>query len=194
MKSYKALLGALALSAALPAAAAPRGYYAPTYYAPATDNALRLEIGGASLSTPGLFCPVGPRGGCVQDLPFGGGALSLGGAIDVGLGHGPIALTISAHELTASNDSPWPDVFEPAIGLTWRLLRYQPTQLRLGVGLGFLFAEGFDPGASLKLNAGLSFFANAPIGLALDFMFDLGRFDGFGISQVQLAVGPEFHF
>jgi hypothetical protein len=193
MKSYQALLGALALSAALPAAAANRGYYAPSY-APATDNAVRLEVGGASLSSPGLFCPDGPRGGCVQDSPFGWGSLSLGGAIDLGLGRSPLALTISAHELAASYQSGAPNVFEPGVGLTLRLLRYQPTQVRLGVGLGLLFAEGFDAGASLKLNAGLSLFANAPIGLALDFMLDLGRFGGYGISQVQLAVGPEFHF
>jgi hypothetical protein len=194
MNPYKALLGALALSAALPAAAAPRGYYAPSYYAPATDNALRLEIGGASLSSPGVYCPNGPRGGCVDDGPFGWGSLSLGGALDIGLGSSPVAFTIAMHELTASYESGAPSIFEPSFGLTFRFLRSQPTQLRLGIGVGLLFAENGDTGAALKLGAGLSFFASSPIGLALDFGLDLGRWAGYGVSQVQLAVGPEFHF
>jgi hypothetical protein len=187
------LLGAVALLAAAPAAAAPRGYYAPQY-APASNNAIRLEIGGASLSSPGIYCPNGPNGGCSNDGPFGWGSLSLGGALDVGLGNSPVAFTIAAHELAASYESGAPNIFEPSFGLTFRLLRYQPTQLRLGVGVGLLFAESGDTGAALKLGAGLSFFANAPIGLALDFGLDVGRWAGYGVSQFQVAIGPEFHF
>ena len=147
MSKYKALLGALAVCAAVPAAAAPRGYYAPSY-APATNNALRLEIGGASLSSPGVYCPNGPRGGCVDDGPFGWGSLSLGGAIDIGLGNSPVAFTIAAHELAASDYSGAPNIFEPSFGLTFRFLRYQQTQFRLGVGVGLLLADTGDTGAS----------------------------------------------
>jgi hypothetical protein len=189
----KGVIGALAVLAGAPAAAAPR-YYGSPVYAPATNNALRFEIGGATISSPGLYCPNGAAGGCVQDLPFDWQALSIGGALDVGLGAAPVALTIGAHELAAPYYSGNPSIFEPSIGLTFKFLRHQPVQPRVGVGFGLMLGNDDSTGAALKLGAGLSLFANAPIGLALDLMIDFGRFAGYGVSQVQLAVGPEFHF
>src|ERR671926_802920 len=114
MTKAKALLGALALLSAAPAAAA-RPYYAPSYYAPQRDNALRIEIGGATISSPGIYCPNGPTGTCFNDGPFGWQALSLGGALDFGLGGSPLALTLSANELAAPYDTGAPSIFEPAV-------------------------------------------------------------------------------
>ncbi len=191
--SSKALLGALAIAAATPALAGPRGYYAPPYQ-PASDNALRIEVGGASISSPGLFCPNGRAGGCSQELPFDWQALAIGGELDLALGRGPVALTLGAREIAAPQESGNPSIFEPYIGLSFRFLRYQPVQPRLSVGAAFMLGNDDSTGAALRLGGGISFFANAPVGLAIDAMVDLGRFGGFGVSQVQLTAGPEFHF
>ena len=190
----KVLLGALAALAAVPALAAPRyGYYQPQYsYGP--NNALRLEVGGASISSPGFYCPNGALGTCVNDGPFGWQALSLGGELDIGLGNGPVALTLGAHELAASIESGAPNVFEPSIGLTFRFMRYQPVSARLTVGAGLMLGNDGSTGGSLRFGGGVTLFANGPVGLAIDASVDLGRFGGYGVSQFQLAAGPEFHF
>jgi len=190
----KVLAGALAALAAAPALAAPRGYYAPSYYRPAPDNALRLEVGGASISSPGLYCPNGALGGCVNDGPFGWSALSLGGELDLGLGGGPVALTLGARELAAPYDSGAPNVFEPSIGLTFRFLRHQPVQARLGIGAGLMLANDGTTGGAVRFGAGLSLFATGPVGLAIDAVVDVGRLGGYGVTQLQLSAGPEFHF
>ena len=65
---------------------------------------------------------------------------------------------------------------------------------RLGVGVGFLFDNNGDSGASLRLGGGLTFLANGPVGLAIDVALDVGRLSGYEVNQVQFAIGPEFHF
>jgi len=196
MTISKALQGAvavLALAAAAPALAAPRPYGGPAY-APATNNALRLEIGGATLSSPGIYCPNGSAGVCFNDSPFAWQALYLGGDLDLSLGGGPLALTLGARELAAPYYSGNPSIFEPTIGLTLKFLRHTAVEPRLGAGIGLLVGNDGNTGATFRLGGGLSLFANAPIGLALDLILELGEFGGYGVSQVQLAAGPEFHF
>jgi len=182
---------ALALAAA-PTHAAPRGYY-PTpqpYYQP-PQNALRLQIGGASLSSPaGVLCD-----------PFACSAVSdqwsslmLGGDLDLALGRGFLNLTVGARELFASHASGYPNILEPSVGLTFKFMHGAPVQPRLGVGVGFLFDDNGDSGASLRLGAGVTFLANAPVGLAVDFTLDVGRLSGYEVTQAQFAIGPEFHF
>jgi hypothetical protein len=197
MSISKALVAALAILAAAPALAGPRGYgyYRPAYEPASSDNSLRLEIGGASISSPGLFCPNGQAGACVQDLPFDWQALAVGGELDIGLGRGsPVALSIGAREIAARMESGNPSIFEPYVGLTFRFLRYQPVQPRFSVGAAFMLGNDSSTGAALRIGGGLSFFATAPVGLAIDAMADFGRFGGYGVSQVQLTAGPEFHF
>jgi len=180
--------------AAVPAQAAPRGYYPqpqPYYEAPA-QNALRLQIGGASLSSPaGVLCdPFYCYAASDQ-----WSSLLLGGDFDLALGRrGFLNLTIGARELFASHASGYPNIFEPSVGVTFKFMRGAPVQPRLGVGVGFLFDNTGDSGASLRLGAGVTFLANAPVGLAVDFTLDVGRLSGYDVTQVQFAIGPEFHF
>jgi len=179
--------------AAVPAQAAPRGYYpAPQpYYEAPPQNALRLQIGGASLSSPaGVLCD-----------PFACSAVSdqwsslmLGGDLDLALGRGFLNFTVGARELLASHASGYPNILEPAVGLTFKFMRGAPVQPRLGVGVGFLFDNNGDSGASLRLGAGVTLLANAPVGLAVDFTLDVGRLSGYDVTQAQFAIGPEFHF
>ena len=171
---------ALAL-AAVPAQAAPRGYYPqsqPSYEAP-PQNALRLQIGGASLSSPaGVLCD--PF--VCQVASDQWSALTLGGDLDLALGRGFLNLTVGARELLASHGSGYPNILEPSVGVTFKFMPGAPVQPRLGGGVGFLFDNTGDSGASLRLGGGLTLLANAPVGLAVD------------VTQVQFAIGPEFHF
>jgi hypothetical protein len=196
MKISKALLGAaaaLGLAMASPALAAPRPYGGPAYY-PATNNAFRLQVGGSTLSSPGIYCPSGNAGVCFDTSPFAWQALLLGGDLDLGLGRGPLSLTLGARELAAPYYTGNPSIFEPTAGLTLKLLRHTQVEPRLLVGVGLLVGNDGNAGATLRLGGGLSLFANAPIGLALDLVLEVGAFGGYEVSQVQLAVGPEFHF
>lgn len=190
----KSLVFALALAAAGSAQAAPRGYYPPppNYYAP-PQNAVRLQIGGVALSTPvGTLCDA--YSGYCTTFSDSWSALALGGDLDLALGRGLVNFTIGAHELFAERNSGYPDIFEPSVGVTFKFLRRSPVEPRVGVGMGLLFAEGGDTGASFRLGGGVSFFADAPVGLALDVVFDAGRIAGADVTQAQLLIGPEFHF
>lgn len=187
----KILLFALALAAAGAAQAAPRGYYPPpSYYAP-PQNALRLQIGGAGLSTPtGYLCD--PY--YCSTVSDSWSALALGGDLDFALGRGIVNFTIGAHELFAQHASGYPNIFEPWAGLTFKFLRGAEVQPRLSVGLGLLFAEGGNSGASLRAGGGVTLFANAPVGLAVDLVIDGGRVGDADLTQVQFLIGPELHF
>ena len=187
----KALLFAFALVAAGTAQAAPHGYYpapAPSYYAP-PENAVRIQIGGVGLSTPNGYVCNGFY--CTTDS---WSALALGGDVDLAIGRGLMSFTIGAHELFAEQNTGYPNIFEPSAGLTFKFLRGTPIVPRLTVGMGLLLAEGGNYGASFRLGGGLTFLANAPIGIALDLVFDGGRVGGTDITQAQLLIGPEFRF
>ncbi len=188
----RTLLIALGLAAATPALAA-RPYYQPSYRS-LFDNALRLQVGGASLSSPGIYCPSGSSGPCYDDSPFAWQALYLGGDVDVSLGGGPIALTVGARELAAPYYSGNPNIFEPSVGVSFRFVPRAPVEPRLMAGLGLLVASDGSTGGSLRLGGGLSFGGRGPLGLAVDLVFDLGELAGYRVTQVQLAVGPEFRF
>lgn len=189
----KTLLFVAGLGAATPALAQGRPYYAPSYpWAP--SNALRLEIGGATLSSPGI-CTRGAAmsGSCVDSSPFAWQALALSGDLDLALG-GPLNLTLGAHELAAPYYSGNPSIFEPAIGLTFKFGQRTPVQPRLAVGGALLLGNDGSSGGALRLGAGLSFFGAAPIGFAVDLLVSIGSFAGYEVSQVELAIGPEFRF
>ncbi len=187
----QALLLVGGLAASSPALAQSRGYYGrqPAYMAP-PNNALRLEIGGASIAA--RYCPDGNGGPCFSGDPWE--AFIISGELDLALGRGPISLTLGARELAAQYYSGNPSIFEPNVGLTFKFMRYAPVEPRLTVGAGLLIGNNGDNGGSLRLGGGLSFFGYAPLGLAIDLIFDFGELGGVGISQVQLAIGPEFHF
>jgi hypothetical protein len=191
--SGKLILFALALSAAGTAQAAPRGYYPPpppSYYAP-PQNAVRLQIGGVALSTPvGYLCDAY----YCDTVHDSWSALALGGDLDLAIGRGLLNFTIGAHELFAERHSGYPDIFEPSVGLTFKFLRRTQIEPRISVGMGLLFAETGDAGASFRLGGGVTFFGNAPVGLALDVVFDAGRVGGADLTQAQFLIGPEFHF
>jgi hypothetical protein len=186
-RALQALFLVVGLAAATPALAQSRGYYGGPPRARAyPDNALRLQIGGASLGTED--CAGGP---CFANTRWG--ALVFGADFDLALG-GPINLTLGAREVSASSFSGNPSIFEPAAGLTFKFGRHTPVEPRLGAGLALLFASNGDNGAALRLGGGLSFFGYAPIGLALDLVFEVGQVGGVTISQAQFLIGPEFRF
>ncbi len=178
--------------AAVPAQAAPRGYYpSPQPYYQAPQNALRIQIGGASLSSPaGVLCdPI-----ACSTVSDQWSSLLLGGDLDLALGRGFLNLTVGARELLASHGSGYPNILEPSVGVTFKFMPGAPVQPRLGVGVGFLFDDNGDSGASLRLGGGLTLLANGPVGLAVDVTLDVGRLSGYDVTQVQFAIGPEFHF
>ena len=184
--ALKALLLMVGLVAASPALAQSRGYYgSPQRYRAYPENALRLEVGGASLgvedSAPAPFYNVR------------WGAFVFGGDFDLNLG-GPVNLTLGAHEVASSSFSGNPSIFEPAAGLTFKFGRNAQVQPRFGAGLALLFASSGDDGAALRLDGGLSLYGYAPIGLAMDLVFEVGQLGGITITQAQFLIGPEFRF
>ena len=186
-RALQALFVLSGLALATPALAQSRGYHGgPPRYRSYPNNALRLEIGGATLATED--CAGGP---CFANNHWG--ALVFGGDFDLGLG-GPINLTLGAREVAASSFSGNPSMFEPSVGLTFKLAPYAPVVPRLGAGLAVLVGDNGDSGAALRLGGGLSFFGYAPIGLAIDLVFEVGQLGGITITQGQLLIGPEFRF
>ncbi len=189
----KALLFALGLAAFGSAQAAPHGYYAPpppSYYAP-PQNAIRLQLGGVGLSTPSGYCDAN----YCYSYSDSWSALALGADLDLALGRtGLVNFTIGAHEMFAERASGFPDIFEPSVGVTFKFLRRTMVEPRLGVGLGLLFAQDGQTGASLRFGGGVTIFANQPVGLALDLVLDAGRVGGADLTQAQFLIGPEFHF
>ncbi len=184
----QAMLLTVGLAAASPALAQSRGYYGyqPRYAASYPPNALRLQIGGASLGVEDSVA--GPA-----FLNTHWGALVFGADFDLNLG-GPLNLTLGAREAASSSFSGNPSIFEPAVGLTFKFAPYAPIQPRLSAGVAALFASSGDDGAALRLGGGLSFFGRAPIGLALDLMFEVGQIGGITFTQGEFLIGPEFRF
>lgn len=185
----RTLVVALALAGAGAAQAAPRGYYGSYSYGP--ENAVRLQIGGVGLSTPSGYLCDPYYCSTVSDT---WSALSVGGELDLALGRGFVNFTVGAHELFAERSAGYPNIFEPSAGFTFKFLRHAPVEPRLHVGMGLLFAETGDAGASLRVGGGLTLFADAPVGLAFDLVIDAGRVGGADLTQAQFMVGPEFHF
>jgi hypothetical protein len=193
MKTSTRLLALLAgLGAAAPAAAQYRQYPGASHAIP--SNAVRLEIGGATLSSPGICTDRAAfSGGCVDSSPFAWQALSLSGDLDLALG-GPVSLTLGAHELFAPYYSGNPNLFEPSLGVAFNFSPRGAVQPRLSAAGALLLGNDGNTGGALRLGGGLSFFGRAPIGLALDLLVDIGAFGGYEITQISLAVGPEFRF
>ena len=186
-RALQALFLTVGLAAATPALAQPRGYYGAPRYPVYPENALRLQIGGASLNTAD-DCAGGP---CFANSRWG--ALVFGADFDLNLG-GPANLTLGAREVASSSFSGNPSIFEPAAGFTFKFGRWAPIQPRLTAGVAGLFASSGDDGAALRLGGGLSFFGRAPIGLAMDLVFEVGQIGGITFTQGELLIGPEFRF
>ncbi len=180
------------LGMATPALAQYRLYPA---YRELPSNALRLEIGGATLSSPGI-CTSGAAnsGSCVDTSPFAWQALTLSGDLDLALAGGGLNLTFGAHEVAAPYYSGSPSIFEPSVGVTFKFRPYAPVQPRLTGAVALLLGNDGNTGATVRLGGGLSFFGRAPVGFAVDLLLDIGSFAGYQITQVQFAVGPEFRF
>src|SRR5512138_15375 len=178
-RPLQALFLVLGLAAASPALAQSRGYYgAPRYrpYPVYPENALRLQIGGAGM---GVEDAAGPEFANTH-----WGALMLGGDFDLNLG-GPVNLTIGAREALSSSFSGNPSVFEPAAGFTFKFARWAPVQPRITLGVAGLFASNGDDGAAARFGGGLSFFGRAPLGLALDLVFEVGQLGGVTFTQAE---------
>jgi hypothetical protein len=195
-KTLPLLLVAAGLLAETPAFAQHRFHHGRSPLArDLPDNALRLEIGGATLSSPGICVDGGPYSdACADTSPFAWQALVLGADVDLALGQGPLNLTLGAHELTAPYYSGNPNIFEPTLGFTFKFGQRSPIQPRLTLGGSALFAEDGHVGGAARLGGGLSFFGPMPFGLAIDLLIDVGSLAGYSITQVQLAIGPELRF
>jgi len=200
-KVLQVLFLAAGLAAVSPAAAQeryyygappPRAYYQPQYRVQPTyafQNALRLEVGGATMAA--RYCPNGSSGTCFSGDPWE--ALTLDANADLGLG-GPVALTFGVREALAPYYTGAPSIFEPWMGLSFKFFRNPVVEPRLVVGGGVLIGNNDDVGGSFRIGGGLSLFGASRIGLAVDLMVDVGRLGGVTVTQVQVALGPEFRF
>lgn len=187
-RALQALFLTVGLAAASPALAHSHGHYGAAPYQPYPaypENALRLQIGGGSLAVEDSAGPL------FENTRWG--ALVFGADFDLNLG-GPVNLTLGAREAASSSFSGNPSIFEPAVGLTFKFGRWAPIQPRLTAGVAGLFASSGDDGAALRLGGGLSFFGRAPIGLAMDLVFEVGQIGGITFTQGEFLIGPEFRF
>jgi len=200
VRPLQALFLAAGLAAAFPASAQYGGYYGPPprsypryqpyqpQYQPPPQNALRLEVGGATMVA--RYCP--DPGNCFSGDPWG--ALTLDANVDLGLGRGPVALVLGVREALAPYYTGAPSIFEPWVGLSFKFLRNPVLEPRLVVGGAVMIGDNNDVGGSFRIGGGLSFFNFSRIGLAVDLMVDIGRLGDVTVTQVQLALGPEFRF
>lgn len=194
--ALKAVALTLGLVAAVPASAQYRPRYAAPYgYGWPGNNALRLEVGGATLSSPGICTDSAYHSGnCVDTSPFAWQALTLGADLDLALGSSPISFTIGARDLLASYYSNDPSIFEPSLGVTFKFLRQAPISPRITLAGVLMIGHEGHTGGAFRLGGGVSFFNYSPIGLAVDLIFEVGAFGGYEMHQVSLAIGPEFRF
>lgn len=173
-----------AVAAALASAAPARAQRA---------KALRLEIGGAEIST-GYYCARDIFGNRVCSFtPFGYGSLVLGAAYDSPLG-GTADLTFGGRVLAAGAYSRYYSslaLVEPTLGLTWKfaLPRASP-EPRLHAGLGLYLGSAF--GAALRLGAGLGLPLSPELALGFDVVLEVGSLGGYGTTAVSFTLGPEF--
>jgi len=193
-KTLHALAFMAVLGTASPALAQYRPYYGRSYGS-LPSNAIRLEIGGATLSSPGICTNSSSAAGtCVDSSPFAWQALMLSGDLDLALGGGPLNLTFGAHELAAPYYSGNPSIFEPSAGLTFKFAPQSRVQPRLTLAGALLLGDDGNAGGAVRFGGGMTFFGRAPIGLAIDLLVDVGSFAGYEITTVSLGIGPEFRF
>jgi hypothetical protein len=192
-KTLYALLFLAVLGTATPALAQYQQPYYRPYYLP--NNAVRLEIGGATLSSPGI-CTNGASqsGNCANSSPFAWQALLLSGDLDLAFGGGPLNVTLGAHELAAPYYSGNPSIFEPSAGLTFKFAPQARMQPRLTLAGALLVGDDGSTGGAVRFGGGLTFYGRAPVGLAVDLIVDIGSFAGYEVTVVELALGPEFRF
>jgi hypothetical protein len=65
---------------------------------------------------------------------------------------------------------------------------------RLRTGTALYFASGGGFGGGFRTGIGGSFFNNNRVGIGLDLVFELGSYNGYRVTGLQLLVSPEFHF
>jgi hypothetical protein len=169
-----------------PAPYAPRRPMAP----PDDLNILRLQVGIEGVST-GYYCynGYGYYGSCYNW--FGEANLIVRGAAELNVG-GPGMVMLGFDFLPSLTATPAHVFYEPTLdfGVSVRKWR-SPVRSRFYLGFGLPIADTGQVGALFRLGGGLSFRVAHGLAFGGDLVWSVGGLNGFFVSALGLAIGPE---
>jgi len=178
-----------ASASAPPESSPPPGSLPP----PQHFGAARLLFGAAGV-TNGLYCAYGYQlANCSSLYQYKQVPLFFGGEIEVG--GRAFGVAIGLYDL----NGPYLDVnrnfLEPIVDLVLRVGSYSGGPVvRFRLGAGLYVGETGNVGAVGRGGFGITFRGRSALGLAADFSWEGGGFQGNTISIVRLGIGPEIAF
>jgi hypothetical protein len=161
--------------------------------APERSNAARLLLGAAG-ATNGFYCVYGyALTTCSSVYQYKQVPLFFGGEVEVG-GRG-LGVAVGVHDL----NGPYLDVnrnfVEPIVDLVLRAGSYNGGLVfRFRIGAGLYVGESWKLGFVGRGGIGFTLRGRSPLGLAVDFSWEGGGFDGNTISVLKAGIGPEIAF
>jgi len=157
------------------------------------SNAARLLFGAAGV-TNGFYCVYGyALTSCGSVYQYKQVPLFFGGEVEVG-GRG-LGVALGVHDL----NGPYLDVnrnfVEPIADLVLRAGSYNGgVVFRFRIGAGLYVGESWKLGFVGRGGIGFTLRGKSPLGLAVDFSWEGGGFDGNSISVLKAGIGPEIAF
>jgi hypothetical protein len=156
-------------------------------------SALRLEIGGASVSR-GVYCAYGYFTTNCSSASFPFTPLIYSAELDFGMSK-PLGVALAARYINGAYYSRNVGIWEPTADLVLRFGSYTAgPSFRLRLGVGGYIARAGNTGVVGRTGFGFSIRGHSPWALALDVTWETGSFRGNTIYTVQYMIGPEFGF
>jgi hypothetical protein len=203
----RTVMGILAMSAVLCAAAPARALEGPAAPPPAVpepvpQNLLRLNL-GVGIGSEGWGCRAGldrdpyyscspwTYGGYIPFVLGLGVDLHLGGPSHLGLGGNVMLGSLSFSIAGFANVSQRLTVGEGYLDYVHKFgSADQGTRGRVRAGGAFYLGAG-QAGGALRIGGGASFLSHSRLGMGLDLILEGGAFGGYWVSTLQIVVSPE---
>jgi hypothetical protein len=176
----------------------PPRYVPPSPYAPRPPppddlNILRVQVGIEGVST-GYYCYGYPYYYTTCYNWFGDSNLIVRGAAELNVG-GPGFVMVGFDFLPSLSTNPTRLFYEPTLDFGLSLRRYgSPVRTRFYLGFGLPIADNGQIGALARIGGGLSFRLAPQFALGGDLVWSLGGLNGYFVSALGFAVGPELTF
>jgi hypothetical protein len=153
-------------------------------------NILRLQVGIDGVST-GYYCySTYPYYGTCYNW-FGEANLIVRGAAELNLG-GPGFVMLGFDFLPSLTATPAHVFYEPTLDFGVSIRRWRsPVRSRFYLGFGLPIADTGQVGSVFRLGGGLSFRVAPGFAFGGDLVWSIGGINGYFVSALGLAVGPE---
>jgi hypothetical protein len=211
-------LAAAAMTSAMPGRAEAQYYYQPAppppppyYYPPPPPryappppyrqpppppddlNILRLQVGVEGVST-GYYCYGTPYYYTTCYNWFGEANLIVNGQAELNVG-GAGMVMLGFEFLPSLTANPSHVFYEPTLDFGVSIRRWRsPVRSRFYLGFGLPITDTGQVGALGRLGGGLSFRMAPHLAFGGDVVWQLGGLNGYFVSSLGLAIGPEFTF